>query len=117
MACRSISKAETAKQEMLQELGEAQRYESKLTIMALDLGDLTSIKEFVQEFTSKFARIDLLVNNAGLFVDRYVPSKQGIETTFAVNHLGPFYLTLMLFDKIAASGESRIINVASQGQK
>ena len=63
--------------------------------MKLDLGDLSSIKSFVEEFSIKYKQIDLIINNAGsLFVSGY--STQGLEKNFAVNYLGPFYLTLSL---------------------
>ncbi len=80
--------------------------------MNLELDDLNSINSFVTEFKQKFDQLHLLFNNAGVIQDKYETSKQGLEKTFAVNHLGHFYLTNLLLELLAKS-YGRIINTSA----
>ncbi|PKN93186.1 MAG: short-chain dehydrogenase [Chloroflexi bacterium HGW-Chloroflexi-6] len=80
-----------------------------------------SIKEEVHrvayEFKKRHTRLDVLINNAGgFFMSRQV-SKDGIEMTFALNHLNYFLLTHLLLDVLKASAPARIINVSSDAHR
>ncbi len=78
-----------------------------------DLSSQQEIRRLAGEFKSRYARLDILLNNAGaVFMQRQV-SVDGIEMTFAVNHLAYFLLTNLLLDTIKASAPARIINVSS----
>ncbi|KAI6652879.1 Retinol dehydrogenase 13-like [Oopsacas minuta] len=83
----------------------------------IDLGSMASIKEFSQKLLSEEARIDILINNAGLLSDTPEDTVDGFELAFGVNHLGPFYLTHLLLNRIKESAPSRIINVSSMFHK
>jgi len=67
--------------------------------MKLDLNDLHQVKEFADSFKEKFNRLDILLNNAGIFapLERLVTT-QGYERQFGVNHLAHFLLTNLLMD-------------------
>ena len=78
-----------------------------------DLSSFDSIKKFATEFATEFERLDVLINNAGTWEKEYSKTVDGIETTFAVNHLAPFLLTNLLLPKLKASTPARIINVSS----
>jgi NAD(P)-dependent dehydrogenase (short-subunit alcohol dehydrogenase family) len=78
-----------------------------------DLSSFDSIRSFVIEFKTRYTRLDVLINNAGIWETRRKLSKDGIELNFATNHLGPFLLTNLLLETIKKSGPARIINVAS----
>jgi NAD(P)-dependent dehydrogenase (short-subunit alcohol dehydrogenase family) len=67
----------------------------------------------VQDFRRRFNRLDVLVNNAGSVFLRRRLSADGIEMTFALNHLAYFLLTNLLLDLIKASAPSRIVNTSS----
>ena len=78
-----------------------------------DLSSQQEIRRLASEFKSRYTRLDILLNNAGaMFMQRQV-SVDGIEMTFAVNHLAYFLLTNLLLDTIKASAPARIINVSS----
>jgi NAD(P)-dependent dehydrogenase (short-subunit alcohol dehydrogenase family) len=79
-------------------------------------GDLLSQKSTraaAQAIKARLKRLDVLVNNAGAFFQKREVSEDGIEKTFALNHLGYFLLTHELLDLLKASGPSRVVNVAS----
>ena len=65
------------------------------------------------EIKAKYDRIDVLINNAAAVYHKYGITEEGIERQFAVNHLGPFYLTSLLLNRIKKSGNGRIITVSS----
>jgi retinol dehydrogenase-12 len=85
--------------------------------LVADLSRQADVRELARQFLERYPRLDVLVNNAGgIFLSRRL-SADGIEMTFALNHLGYFLLTTLLLDRICASAPSRIVNVASIGHK
>ena len=80
-------------------------------VVLCNLGDLEQVRRTADELHGRTQRLDVLVNNAGVLQRRRRLSRQGHEWTLAVNHLGPFLLTLSLLDLIPSGG--RIINLAS----
>jgi retinol dehydrogenase-12 len=78
-----------------------------------DLSSQDEIRRLAEEFKSRHNRLDVLVNNAGGFFLWHQESVDGIEMTFALNHLSYFLLTDLLLDVIMASAPARIINVSS----
>ena len=72
------------------------------------------MRRLAGEILSRHNRLDLLVNNAGLFSPKFARSADGYEMTFAVNHLAPFLLTNLLLDRLKASAPARIVTVASR---
>lgn len=82
--------------------------------MLVDLSSQEQIREFTETFKEKYDRLDVLVNNAGGFFLKRRESVDGIEMTFALNHLNYFMTTLLLMDPILASGSARIVNVSSE---
>jgi NAD(P)-dependent dehydrogenase (short-subunit alcohol dehydrogenase family) len=78
-----------------------------------DLASFQSISEFAGLVKKNYERLDILINNAGIWMYNKEISADGIEYTFAVNHLAPFLLTNLLLDMIRKSGAGRIINISS----
>lgn len=78
-------------------------------IMSLDLSDLASVRTFASNFKQKFNKLDVLVNNAGVYVppDERRKTKDGFEIHFGVNHLGHFLLTHLLTPEIKDTPNSR----------
>jgi|SRR5687767_13655862 len=81
--------------------------------MLADLSSEQEVRRLADEFKSKYAHLHVLLNNAGGFFMQRQLSVDGIETTFALNHLASFLLTNLLLDTLKASAPARIINVSS----
>jgi retinol dehydrogenase-12 len=88
-----------------------------LEFLIADLSSQAQIRALVDEFTSKYDRLHVLVNNAGALFPTYRESVDGIEITFALNHLSYFLLANLLLDTICASTPARIINVSSSAHE
>jgi len=82
-----------------------------------DLSLMRDVKKIAEAFFASYARLDVLVNNAGLMVEKRILTAEGLEMTFAVNHMSYFYLTHLLLNTLKASGtpsqKSRVVNVSS----
>jgi len=78
-----------------------------------DFSDQDSIKKCTNEINDLCANIDVLINNAGVVNTSYHETGEGIENTFAVNHLGYFLFTNLLLQKLKGDNETRIVNVSS----
>jgi NAD(P)-dependent dehydrogenase (short-subunit alcohol dehydrogenase family) len=81
-----------------------------------DLSSLAAVRDLVERIFSEHDRLDVLVNNAGIFARERKESEDGYELTFAVNYLSHFLLTRLLLPLLKDSAPARIINVASAGQ-
>jgi NAD(P)-dependent dehydrogenase (short-subunit alcohol dehydrogenase family) len=82
-------------------------------LSVFDLADLSSVRAGAADLSERCSRVDVLCNNAGLILSERSLSADGYESTFAINHLGPFLLTEMLLDRLKESAPSRIVNVSS----
>jgi len=111
LVCRNADKARAA-------IADIEREGAKG--VELIVGDLTSqaeIRRVAAEFKAKHDRLDVLLNNAGALVPSRRTTVDGIEETFALNHLGYFLLTNLLLDVIKASAPARIVNVSSNAHR
>jgi NAD(P)-dependent dehydrogenase (short-subunit alcohol dehydrogenase family) len=86
---------------------------SNVEYLLADLSVQAQVRKLADEFKSRYERLDVLVNNAGAINFFRRLSADGIEMTFAVNHLAYFLLTNLLLDALKASAPVRIVNVAS----
>jgi retinol dehydrogenase-12 len=82
-----------------------------------DFASLDAVRELAADILARHARLDVLVNNAGLISPRRALSVDGHELTIAVNHLAPFLLTNLLLDRLKVSAPARIVTVASQAHR
>lgn len=112
LACRNIDKAEKAKSDIL-----AQNDTADLDIIQIDLSSLKSVRNFAQEFLSKYKSLDLLINNAGIFLPPYTVTEDGFELTMGANYFGHFLLTGLLLDTITSTKDSRIVTLSSAIEK
>ena len=112
MACRNLEKAGKAKNDILKQYPNA-----KLHVMKLDQASLASVKTFAEEFKSKFSKLDILLNNAGIMQPPKRETEDGFELQIGVNHLGQFALTGQLFDALKKSKNARVVAVSSIAHK
>lgn len=85
----------------------------QITFFRADLSLMEDVRRLVKEIQSTFDKVDVLLNNAGAFISEFQKTKEGLENTFALNHLSYFWLTSLLLDTLKSTPNSRIINVAS----
>lgn len=105
---RDPKKMEAALAEVKQRSGK-----SELDSFLCDFGSQRQIRQLAADYRAKYERLDVLVNNAGLVTQSRGLAEDGIETTFAVNHLGYFLFTQLLLDLVVKSAPARIVVVAS----
>jgi NAD(P)-dependent dehydrogenase (short-subunit alcohol dehydrogenase family) len=89
---------------------------AELEGVSFDLGSPAAVRRGAEHILERAPALHVLVNNAGIFADERVVTDDGMELTFAVNHIGPFLLTELLAPRLeasATSAPSRVINVAS----
>jgi NAD(P)-dependent dehydrogenase (short-subunit alcohol dehydrogenase family) len=108
MACRHQEKAARARDKL-----ESQLPRSSLELVDLDLSDLASVRNAAALVTDQHARLDLLVNNAGVMGTPHRQTADGFELQMATNHLGHFALTGLLLDRLVTTERSRIVAVSS----
>jgi NAD(P)-dependent dehydrogenase (short-subunit alcohol dehydrogenase family) len=121
MACRNLESAEEAAMEIKSLNAPTKQVTGELVITKLDLSSLASVRAFAEKINGNEERIDILINNAGVWSHPSIrnQTEDGFEQTIGVNHFGPFLLTNLLIEKLANSPEfpSRIINVASRAHQ
>lgn len=112
LACRSLENAHQARQEIINDYPNA-----KVQVAVLDLQNLESIKNFAIDFSKKFKRLDVLMNNAGIMNTPYALTEDGFENQLGTNHLGHFALTGHLLVLLKTTKGSRVVNVSSAGHR
>ena len=108
MICRNREKGEVAAAEIMKSTGNR-----SVQLLIGDMSSQADVRRVAGEFREKFNSLHVLVNNAGGLVPTRELSVDGIEKTFAGNHLGYFLLANLLLDVLKKSAPSRIVNVAS----
>ncbi|MBL8601320.1 MAG: SDR family oxidoreductase [Myxococcales bacterium] len=109
LGCRNVDKGEAAKADIA-----ATAPGATLHVLALDLGDLASIARFVRAVEALTQKVDVLVNNAGVWVTARATTRDGFETTFGTNHLGTFQLTRLLLPLLEAAAPARVVVLSSK---
>lgn len=90
---------------------------STVEVLPLDLSSFKSIRAFAAGLLEHVDRLDVLVENAGLILRTRQETEDGFEYTFGVNHLGHFFLTSLLRDRLVASAPARVVVVASDAHE
>lgn len=109
MGVRDIGKGETARKKIVADVPQAE-----VELVPLDMASLASIRAFAGEFTASGARLDVLVNNAGVMaLPKREQTPDGFERQFGTNHLGHFALTGLLMPSLLGAPAPRVVTVAS----
>jgi len=95
----------------------ADRISGAVSVQALDLTSLDSIRTAADQLKADHPRIDLLINNAGVMTTPKGTTKDGFDLQFGTNHLGHFALTGLLLDAMLDVEDARIVTVSSNGHK
>lgn len=85
--------------------------------MKLNLSSFKSVVEFINDFSKKFDKLDMLINNAGVFLEKLTLTEDNLETDMQTNHISHFALTGLLLKYLKKSDDPRIINVSSDAHK
>ena len=112
MVCRDSERGRAAREEIASATGN-----ENIDLLIADLSLSHSIQQLAGTVLSRYDRLDVLVNNAGAYAATRTLTGEGLEKTFALNHLGYFLLTNLLLDLIKSSAPARIVNVASEAHR
>jgi len=112
LACRNDSEAKKAKERIIQISNNRNVY-----TLNLDLSSFSSIRKFCEGFSRKFPKLDVLINNAGVFTMNKEVTEDGLELTMGINYFATFLLTNLLIPYLEKSEDGRIINVVSDAFK
>ncbi|KAK0083566.1 hypothetical protein PV325_002948 [Microctonus aethiopoides] len=112
MACRSIQKADEAIKKI-----KSQRGNVSCDILQLDLSSLHSVRTAAEKIKQKYQVLHILILNAGVFGLPYSLTEDGYETTFQVNYLSHYYLTLLLEHPLRSCSNARVVVVASESHR
>lgn len=89
----------------------------RVELMLADLSSHRAIRQLAAEFKERHQQLHVLVNNAGITLSERSVTEDGLERTFAVNHMAYFLLTTLLLDVLKASAPARIVNVSSDAHR
>jgi NAD(P)-dependent dehydrogenase (short-subunit alcohol dehydrogenase family) len=109
ITARNPARGAAAVNEIARRIGGA----GSVELVVFDLADLSSVRRGAREIVDTCPRVDVLINNAGLILSERTLTTDGYESTFAINHLGPFLLTTLLLPRMLESLPARVVNVAS----
>lgn len=109
---RNGVKTNLVKEEIIRESGN-----KNIETIIADFSSLDQVDIMAEEVIQRFPSLNVLINNAGIYMRRKEYTEDGLETTFAVNHLAGFKLTNRLIDLLKKNKPSRIINITSIGHK
>jgi retinol dehydrogenase 12 len=112
LVSRSAPRCQAAAERIRQETGNAE-----VDFIAADLSSQAEVRRAADEFLRRQERLDVLVNNAGGFFWKRMETVDGLELTFALNHLNYFLLTDLLLERLKASAPARIVCVSSDAHR
>ncbi len=112
MVSRNRAAGEQARQEVTAATGNTQ-----VELLVADLGVQADVRTLAQEIRTRHQQLHVLISNAGVYQQQHVTTVDGIEATFAINHLAGFILIGALLDLMKAAAPARIVLVASAAHR
>jgi dehydrogenase/reductase SDR family member 12 len=107
---RDRARADRARRQMMADAGS-----NTVSYGIADMTELSSLRQFADEFAARYDRLDVLVHNAGAIYETYQLNRGGLELTYAGQVLGPFALTTLLLPRLLPAAPSRVIVMSSGG--
>jgi len=95
----------------------SERYGTKCSYIIADLSKIKDIKNVAEKLNSLDSKIDVLIHNAGLYLNKLTITEDGFETNFVVHYLAPFIINYSLIEKLKKDNSTRIILVSSEGYR
>ena len=108
MSARNRQQAEQVRSEIISKTGNPNIY-----LITADLSSFQDVVALSEGFRNKFGQLDVLINNAGIFLSEYLETSEGLEIQWMVNYLAHYVLTRRLLDLLKVADDSRVINVSS----
>ena len=112
MVARDRARGEAACDDVMRTTGN-----DAVELTLCDLASQRQVRELAAAMVGRYPVLHVLVHNAGLILGSRVLTEDGLETTFAVNHLAPFLLTELLREPLEAAGSARVVTVASEAHR
>ncbi len=112
LAARSADKLVQARTDIVDATGNA-----NVATLVLDLASLDSVRAAAAEFLSRYQRLDVLINNAGVMASPLLRTADGFEMQFGVCHLGHFLFTGLIMPALLEAAPARIVNLSSAGHQ
>jgi len=109
MSARNRQQAEQVRSEIISKTGNPNIY-----LITADLSSFQDVVALSEGFRNKFGQLDVLINNAGIFLSEYLETSEGLEIQWMVNYLAHYVLTRRLLDLLKVADDSRVINVSSK---
>jgi NAD(P)-dependent dehydrogenase (short-subunit alcohol dehydrogenase family) len=95
----------------------SRRADAQVDVLIADLASQKAIRRLAGQILERYPRVDVLINNAGVGHAKLILSEDGVELTWAVNHLAPFLLTTQIIERLRESAPARVITTASSAHK
>jgi len=111
-----VSRHEQRGQQALQDI-KTHSQSSAVYFFCYDLSIMANVRRLAKEIKSKYDRIDVLINNAGILPGKHTLTPEGLELCWATNYLAGFLITQLLMDLLLQSANGRIINVSSEAHR
>ncbi|MBO0949003.1 SDR family oxidoreductase [Fibrella forsythiae] len=112
MLCRNLDKARPVQQQI-----QAANPTVIIDLIQCDVASMASVRAAAKQIQDRYDHIDVLINNAGLYIDKEQYSPDGYELTFATNHLGAFLLTNLLLGLLRKGQDARVVTVSSEAHR
>ncbi|MDP9340613.1 MAG: SDR family oxidoreductase [Actinomycetota bacterium] len=112
-----VARSEARAEEAVARIQGAGGAGTAVDVLLADLGSQTSVRHLAAEVLERYPAVDVLVNNAGAMNASRQVTEDGVELTWAVNHLAPFLLTTLLLDRLVHSAPAGIVTTSSDAHR
>jgi NAD(P)-dependent dehydrogenase (short-subunit alcohol dehydrogenase family) len=112
-----VARSEARAAEAVRQIRAASSATGEVDVLLADLASQASIRRVAAEVLARYPKLEVLVNNAGAVNSKRQMTEDGVELTWAVNHVAPFLLTTLLWDRLKESAPARIVTTSSRAHR